>query len=35
VRVIDVDHADPISLIAFDNVILTKKAVARFEEILK
>ena len=35
VRVLDVDHADPVSLIAFDNVILTKKAVARFEEILK
>ncbi|HET7766063.1 MAG TPA: 50S ribosomal protein L4 [Burkholderiales bacterium] len=35
VRVLDVDHTDPVSLIAFDNVILTKKAVARFEEILK
>jgi large subunit ribosomal protein L4 len=35
VRVLDVDHADPVSLIQFDNVILTKKAVARFEEILK
>ena len=35
VRVLDVDHIDPVSLIAFDNVILTKKAVARFEEILK
>jgi large subunit ribosomal protein L4 len=35
VRVLDVDHTDPVSLIAFDNVILTRKAVARFEEILK
>jgi large subunit ribosomal protein L4 len=35
VRVLDVNHADPVSLIQFDNVILTKKAVARFEEILK
>ena len=35
VRVLDVNHADPVSLIQFDNVILTKGAVARFEEILK
>jgi large subunit ribosomal protein L4 len=35
VRVLDVDHTDPVSLIQFDNVILTKKAVARLEEILK
>jgi ribosomal protein L4 len=35
VRVVDADHIDPVSLIQFDNVILTKKAVARFEEILK
>jgi large subunit ribosomal protein L4 len=35
VRVLDVDHTDPVSLIQFDHVILTKKAVARFEEILK
>jgi large subunit ribosomal protein L4 len=35
VRVIDVDHTDPVSLIQFDSVLLTKKAVARFEEILK
>jgi len=35
VRVLDVDHTDPVSLIQFDNVILTKKAVARFEELLK
>jgi len=35
VRVLDVNHADPVSLIQFDNVILTKKAMARFEEILK
>ncbi len=35
VRVLDVSHADPVSLIQFDHVILTKKAVAKFEEILK
>jgi large subunit ribosomal protein L4 len=35
VRVLDVNHADPVSLIQFDNVILTKGAMARFEEILK
>jgi large subunit ribosomal protein L4 len=35
VRVLDVDHVDPVSLIQFDNVILTKKAMAKFEEVLK
>jgi large subunit ribosomal protein L4 len=35
VRVIDVNHADPVSLIQFDHVILTRKAVAKFEEMLK
>jgi large subunit ribosomal protein L4 len=35
VRVVDVNHADPVSLIQFDHVILTKKAVAKFEEMLK
>jgi len=35
VRILDVDHADPVSLIQFDHVILTKKAMAKFEEILK
>jgi large subunit ribosomal protein L4 len=35
VRIVDVDHADPVSLIQFKQVILTKKAVAKFEEILK
>jgi large subunit ribosomal protein L4 len=35
VRVLDVNHADPVSLIQFEHVILTKKAIARFEEILK
>jgi large subunit ribosomal protein L4 len=35
VRVLDVNHADPVSLIRFKHVVLTKKAVARFEEILK
>lgn len=35
VRVLDVSHADPVSLIQFEQVILTRKAVARFEELLK
>jgi large subunit ribosomal protein L4 len=35
VRVIDVGHADPVSLIQFEHVILTRKAVAKFEELLK
>jgi len=35
VRVLDVNHADPVSLIQFEHVILTKKAMARLEEILK
>ena len=35
VRILDVSHADPVSLIQFEQVILTKKAVAKFEEILK
>jgi len=35
VRILDVQHADPVSLIRFDHVILTKKAMAKFEEILK
>jgi large subunit ribosomal protein L4 len=35
VRVVDVGHADPVSLIQFDHVVLTRKAVAKFEEILK
>jgi large subunit ribosomal protein L4 len=35
VRVLDADHADPVSLIQFNHVILTKKAMTRFEEILK
>jgi large subunit ribosomal protein L4 len=34
VRIVDVDHADPVSLIEFKHVILTRKAVAKFEEIL-
>jgi len=34
VEVVDVSHADPVSLVQFTNVILTKKAVAKFEEIL-
>ena len=35
VMVVDVAHADPVSLIEYRNVILTKQAVARFEELLK
>ena len=35
VMVIDVAHADPVSLVHFENVILTKKAMQKFEEILK
>jgi large subunit ribosomal protein L4 len=35
VRILDASHADPVSLIQFEHVILTKKAVAKFEEILK
>jgi large subunit ribosomal protein L4 len=35
VRVVEVSRADPVSLIQFAQVILTRKAVAKFEEILK
>ena len=35
VRVIDAGHADPLSLVRSKHVILTRKAVARFEEMLK
>ena len=35
VKVLDVGHADPVSLIGFDRVILTKGALARFEEMFK
>ena len=34
VRVLDVRHADPVSLVHFDNVLLTRQAVAKFEEML-
>jgi large subunit ribosomal protein L4 len=34
VSVLDVGHADPVSLIQHDRIILTRKAVSRFEEIL-
>jgi large subunit ribosomal protein L4 len=34
-KVVDVGHADPVSLIRYDRVILTKSAVARFEEMMK
>jgi large subunit ribosomal protein L4 len=35
VRVVEASRADPVSLIQFDHVILTRKAVAKFEELLK
>ena len=35
VMVVDVAHADPVSLIEYRNIILTKQAVAKFEELLK
>ena len=35
VKVVDVGHADPVSLIRFDKVIMTKGAVAKFEEMMK
>ncbi len=34
VLVLDVRHVDPVSLVHFQNVVLTKQAVAKFEEIL-
>jgi len=34
VKVLDVGHADPVSLIRHDRIILTRKAVSKFEEIL-
>ena len=34
VKVLDVSHADPVSLIQHDRIILTRKAVSKFEEIL-
>jgi large subunit ribosomal protein L4 len=35
VMVVDVSHADPVSLIRFDKVLITKGAVAKFEETWK
>ena len=35
VLVLDVAHADPVSLVRFKNVLLTKGAVAKFEELMK
>jgi large subunit ribosomal protein L4 len=34
VLVLDVTEADPVSLIRYKNVILTRKAVSKFEEML-
>ncbi len=35
VEVIEARHADPVSLVRYPNVLLTKKAVAKFEELFK
>src|SRR3954464_902934 len=35
VEIMAARHADPVSLVRFPNVLITKAAVARFEEILK
>ena len=35
VLVLDVAHADPVSLVQFQNVLMTKGAVAKFEEMMK
>jgi len=35
VHVLEAKHADPVSLVGFPNVLLTRDAVARFEEMLK
>jgi large subunit ribosomal protein L4 len=34
VLVLDVRHADPVSLVHYQNVLLTKQAVAKLEKIL-
>jgi large subunit ribosomal protein L4 len=33
VQVLDVQHADPVSLVSSKNVVVTRKAVAKFEEL--
>jgi large subunit ribosomal protein L4 len=35
VEIMAARHANPVSLVRFPNVLLTKAAVAKFEEILK
>ena len=35
VEVIEARHADPVSLVRYPNVLLTRKAVAKFEELFK
>ena len=35
VRVLEAGRVDPVSLMQFDHVILTRKAIAKFEELLK
>lgn len=34
VRIVDTGHTDPVSLVQFDNVVITRKAVAKMEELL-
>jgi large subunit ribosomal protein L4 len=34
VMVLEAKHADPVSLVRFANVVLTKAAVKQFEEVL-
>ena len=31
----EAQHADPVSLVRYPNVLMTKKAVAKFEEMFK
>ena len=35
VEIMEARHADPVSLVRYPNVLLTKKAVAKFEELFK
>lgn len=35
VEVVEARHADPVSLVRYPNVLMTKKAVAKFEEMFK
>lgn len=33
-KILDVSHTDPVSLVQFDHIVITKKAVAKMEELL-